>query len=249
MPDIVEKSFTSPFIRTCIVGLVGRLQGLIKISVPKNLQEEEIIEVPISYSQIGSESYLRGLFLENEQYCLLKDKVDGTGGRTMPYGTVVMDDSLSVETSEIGSVGARVDHQILVHDEFGTSIEMCNSRVAFLPITLSFKLVFKCDTELTKFKIIDSILDNLIYPKKFKISHRGIHNIGCTIKLSESISGIVRQEFSYDNTDGGISEVSVNIDLLTYKPIISNSSTYRVDNTNKNRLVEYNIPKEDRTDK
>ena len=233
MSDIIEKSFTSPFIRTCIIGLVGRLQGMIKISIPKNLQEEEeLYEVPISY-------YLRGLLMENTEYPNLDGKVDGTSGKTMPYGTVTMEDSIDINMSELGSGGVRVDHQILMYDEFGTSIEMGNSRVTFVPITLNFNLSFKCDTELTKYKIIDAIIENLIYPKKFKIAHKGIHNIGCTVKLSESISGISRQEFSYDNSDGGVSTVSVGIELLTYKPVISGASTYRVDNTNKNSVINY----------
>lgn len=240
MSDIIEKSFTSPFIRTCIIGLVGRLQGMIKISIPKNLQEEEeLYIVPISYSQVGSESYLRGLLMENTQYPNLDGKVDGTSGKTMPYGTVTMEDSIDINMSELGSGGVRVDHQILMYDEFGTSIEMGNSRVTFVPITLSFNLSFKCDTELTKYKIIDAIIENLIYPKKFKIAHKGIHNIGCTLKLSESISGISRQEFSYDSADGGVSTVSVGVELLTYKPVISGASTYRVDNTNKNSVINY----------
>lgn len=239
MLDPVHVSLSEPFIRTCLVGVVSRLQGVLKITTLKTEHSTKQVVIPVHYSAVGSESYLKGLFLENEEYCKLDSAVEGTASRTLPYGIITMDDSLSVDMKELGSGGVRVNHAVIEEDEFGTSVVTNNSRVTFLPITLSFKLSVKCDTELTKFKVIDSILENLIYPKKFKIQHRGINNIGCTLKLTESISGISKQEFSYDTADGGISVVEVGLELLTYKPIISPASTYSVDNTNKNSIIQY----------
>jgi hypothetical protein len=201
--------------RAIIVGLVNLLNS--KVVYDNVLSDENIdtITVPFFYSMTGDERFLQDFYLEWND-CIHPKIADGNYD-VIPRGIV----QLSSNTINTAAMTHRFVRGNYVK-EINGQLQTFNSFINSIPLTMSFDVTVKTDTNIDAFKIQQSIIETFYKTQVYSVSYKGFR-VPCQVGFPEDY-GIERTfEFSY--ADDTKINIKFTLAVETYLPVIDPTTT------------------------
>jgi hypothetical protein len=223
------------FSNRVLVGLSSFLYDCLSIvEVRHNI--EEIVRIPFFIAESGEEQFMKDLFLDHDKYKNeLSCKVDGTVNQ-VPRGVIKML-SPSVLSSDMPNHYNKMVYNKVVDGEFSKEIRNFVSLGHYRPMLYNFEITIRCSNHDQRLNIFDNIIDQLTYSRYFYFSYDGFPKLKAQIKFPDDYS--VDREYKISFSNNPKPELSFNLELRCYKPIIDERSEYHLNNTIKKSQVAY----------
>lgn len=222
MSDFVKnKNYDDVFLRDLYSAICYFFTDILSI---KNVVNGEAVRVkiPILPSFIGSEDYMRDFFVNQDKICC--GESPSVVLNKYPSGRVILSGGFNIDDSVITSNGVRTKREVNVDNYFIEEMETKYSRNTIIGLNTSFNIEFRCNTNIERMKIFQSILDNLHKERTFMFSSCGIHKIPASITVANSHRLETGKQFSFSDYEG-FSVMTTSFELSTFYVVDDGADT------------------------
>lgn len=205
-----KKNSDDIFMRSVYAGLTETLTNVTKYVQIENDNARKMIRVPFYLSATGQERFLYYYF-SGKNYETCEEYVEGSYD-VVPRGVLTFD-GFTISSSEITSPHARAE--FFEVDTEGKVLTY-SSKIASIPLKMSFTLEVLSSTENERMKISQSLIEELYFVRKFHFYYQGLV-VPAQISFPDE-GGYEGKNFVYTYGDVENPRQKLSIDCETYLP-------------------------------
>ena len=215
MEKFTKRNFDDVFVRNVIVGLTYFLYDTIKIKRIIN-DEINIITIPILPSETGAEDFLTDAYLRTEHRMDQICKAEGNYNK-VPGGIFKITNSGIINSEMVNQ--ERMKYQREVETDLTTETRHFSAMTTLIPEGFNVDIEIKASSEIEKWKIYDSIIENLYKVRKFYFRYNGFEKLPCHIGLPENFDTNKTFQFRFNDNDKR-PMIIFTAELKAFRPVI-----------------------------
>lgn len=223
MTDFVKnKNYDDVFLRDLYLGVSFFFTDVLHITNVVNDVKVEV-PVPVIPSFVGDEQFLKD-FYGNRIDKICCGSKPAVLLNTYPSGRIIGFDTFSINDSVMMSSNVRTKREVDAGNMFVEQKELEYARNSILGLDVNFSVEFRCSTNIERWKLFQSLMDNFYKERGFNFSSCGIHKIPVSISITNSYKLATKPQFKFAEFDGFYA-LNVPFELTTF--YIANNSLDR----------------------